>query len=66
MKITKIRTLTMDAYRTNWCFVKVETDAGRRRSDQYAFDLRDLHKYLLSVELPENAADVKNRNRTLL
>ena len=28
MKITKIRTFTMDAYRTNWCFIKVETDEG--------------------------------------
>lgn len=28
MKITDIKTFTMDAYRTNWTFVKVETDEG--------------------------------------
>lgn len=28
MKITEIRTFVMDAFRTNWTFIKVETDAG--------------------------------------
>lgn len=28
MKITDIKTYIMDAYRTNWTFVKVETDEG--------------------------------------
>jgi len=28
MKITDVKTYTMDAYRTNWTFVKVETDEG--------------------------------------
>ncbi|MBQ4630577.1 MAG: galactonate dehydratase [Clostridia bacterium] len=28
MKITDIKTYTMDAYRTNWTFVKLETDEG--------------------------------------
>ena len=28
MKITDIKTFTMDAYRTNWTFIKVETDEG--------------------------------------
>lgn len=28
MKITDIKTYTMDAYRTNWTFIKVETDEG--------------------------------------
>ena len=28
MKITDIRIFTLDAFRTNWAFVKVETDAG--------------------------------------
>jgi len=28
MKITKVKTLICDAYRTNWVFVKVETDKG--------------------------------------
>ena len=28
MKITNIKTFVMDAYRTNWTFVKVETDEG--------------------------------------
>ena len=26
MKITDVKTYTMDAYRTNWTFIKVETD----------------------------------------
>ena len=28
MKITDIKTYIMDAYRTNWTFIKVETDEG--------------------------------------
>ncbi len=28
MKITDIKTFTMDAFRTNWTFIKVETDEG--------------------------------------
>jgi galactonate dehydratase len=28
MRITDIKTFTMDAYRTNWTFIKVETDEG--------------------------------------
>ena len=28
MKITDVKTIILDAYRTNWTFVKVETDAG--------------------------------------
>ena len=28
MKITAIKTFVMDAFRTNWTFVKVETDEG--------------------------------------
>src|SRR3990172_10872550 len=28
MQITNIKCLTMDAYRTNWSFIKVETDEG--------------------------------------
>lgn len=28
MKITDVRALTMDAFRTNWTFIKVETDEG--------------------------------------
>ncbi len=28
MKITEVKTFTMDAFRTNWTFVKVETDDG--------------------------------------
>ena len=28
MKITDIKTFILDAYRTNWTFIKVETDEG--------------------------------------
>ena len=28
MKITDVKAMTMDAFRTNWTFVKVETDEG--------------------------------------
>lgn len=28
MKITNIKTLVTDAFRTNWTFIKVETDEG--------------------------------------
>ena len=28
MKITDVKAYTMDAFRTNWAFVKVETDEG--------------------------------------
>ena len=28
MKITDVKTLLLDAYRTNWAFIKVETDEG--------------------------------------
>ena len=28
MKITDIKVYIMDAYRTNWTFIKVETDEG--------------------------------------
>lgn len=28
MKITDIKTYTIDAYRTNWTFIKLETDEG--------------------------------------
>ena len=28
MKITDIKAFTMDAFRTNWTFIKVETDEG--------------------------------------
>ena len=34
MKITDIKTFILDAYRTNWTFIKVETDEGL-----YGFDL---------------------------
>ena len=28
MKISDVKIYTLDAYRTNWAFVKVETDEG--------------------------------------
>ena len=28
MKITEIKTYLIDAFRTNWAFIKVETDEG--------------------------------------
>ena len=28
MKITSVRTFVVDCFRTNWAFVKVETDEG--------------------------------------
>ena len=28
MKITEVKTYLVDAFRTNWAFVKVETDEG--------------------------------------
>ena len=28
MKITDVKAFTMDAFRTNWTFIKVETDTG--------------------------------------
>jgi len=44
MKITKIKTLVCDAYRTNWVFVKVETDKGI-----YGIGEGTLENYELSV-----------------
>ena len=35
MKITDIKTFIMDAYRTNWTFVKVETDEGLYSSAEF-------------------------------
>ena len=33
MKITEVKTIVVDCFRTNWVFVKVETDEGYLQSD---------------------------------
>jgi galactonate dehydratase len=41
MKLTALKTYICDAYRTNWCFVKIETDAGHHGWGEATLEYRE-------------------------
>ncbi|RRJ95984.1 galactonate dehydratase [Opitutaceae bacterium TAV4] len=41
MKLTALKTYICDAYRTNWCFVKVETDSGHHGWGEATLEYRE-------------------------
>ncbi|WP_043583304.1 galactonate dehydratase [Geminisphaera colitermitum] len=41
MKLTALKTYICDAYRTNWCFVKIETDSGHHGWGEATLEYRE-------------------------
>jgi galactonate dehydratase len=41
MKLTALKTFICDAYRTNWCFVKIETDSGHHGWGEATLEYRE-------------------------
>lgn len=49
MKLTALKTYICDAYRTNWCFVKIETDSGHHGWGEATLEYRE-HTVIQAVQ----------------
>jgi len=49
MKLTALKTFICDAYRTNWCFVKIETDSGHYGWGEATLEYRE-HTVIQAVQ----------------
>ncbi len=49
MKLTSLKTYLCDAYRTNWCFVKIETDSGHYGWGEATLEYRE-HTVIQAVQ----------------